>query len=455
MWVAIISKHKIKIKLVICVLLLIITFFSVRIIALLGKNTFYKGVMIEGIDVSGLSKSQAKELVERKLNGIIIENSIPLYYEGQTWVLELRDISYRFLLDEAIEKAYALGREGNIIKRLKAIRELKSKKKNLNARASYSKPQLEAYITGIKNQIDQKEKNASVMYKDGNILFEKEVIGRIMNVDSNVNLIENKLIGRDFSPFNLEVDLIYPRIQYDDISGIEEVVASFSTSFNSANINRTHNIKLACERINNKILLPNDVFSMDASLGTRTKENGFKDAPVIVNGKLIEGVGGGVCQVTTTLYVAVLEAKLEVVERVNHSIPLGYVAAGQDATISEGYIDFKFRNNKDYAYLISASVEGNRVVIRLFGKRNATKHKVKLKSVITEYLNPPEAEIIIDNTLPAGTTQVERKPVQGLKVTVYRETYDENNRLIEREKISEDVYQPVRGRIRVSPDYSG
>jgi vancomycin resistance protein YoaR len=270
-----------------------------------------------------------------------------------------------------------------------------------------------------------------------------------------VNLIENKLIGRDFSPFNLEVDLIYPRIQYDDISGIEEVVASFSTSFNSANINRTHNIKLACERINNKILLPNDVFSMDASLGTRTKENGFKDAPVIVNGKLIEGVGGGVCQVTTTLYVAVLEAKLEVVERVNHSIPLGYVAAGQDATISEGYIDFKFRNNKDYAYLISASVEGNRVVIRLFGKRNATKHKVKLKSVITEYLNPPEAEIIIDNTLPAGTTQVERKPVQGLKVTVYRETYDENNRLIEREKISEDVYQPVRGRIRVSPDYSG
>jgi len=83
---------------------------------------------------------------------------------------------------------------------------------------------------------------------------------------------------------------------------------------------------------------------MDASLGSRTKENGYKDAPVIVKGRLIEGVGGGVCQVTSTLYVAVLKAKLEVVERVKHSMPLGYVEPGQDATISEGYIDFKFRN---------------------------------------------------------------------------------------------------------------
>ncbi|NLP13826.1 MAG: vanomycin resistance protein VanB [Clostridium sp.] len=454
MFVAIISKHKIKIKLIISVLLLILTFFLARIIILLSEDTFYKGVLVEGIDVSGLSKSQARELVAKKLNRIIIENSILLNYEDRTWTLGLRDISYGFLLDEAIEKAYALGREGNFLKRLKTIRELKSNKKNMQAGASFSKPQLEAYITGIKYQIDKKEKNASAMYKDGNILFEKEVIGRIMNVDNNVNLLENKLLGRDFSPFSLEVRWIYPKILYDDISGIEEVVTSFSTGFNSANVNRTHNIKLACERINNKILLPDEIFSMDASLGTRTKENGYKDAPVIVKGKLIEGVGGGVCQVTTTLYVAVLEAKLEIVERVNHSIPLGYVAAGQDATISEGYIDFKFINNKDYPFLISASVEGSRVVIRLLGKRDAARNKVKLRSVITEYLNPPKDEIIIDDTLPAGTAEVERKPVRGLKVVVFRETYDENNRLIEKEKISEDVYQPVRGRIRVSSDYS-
>jgi len=109
---------------------------------------------------------------------------------------------------------------------------------------------------------------------------------------------------------------------YKDISHIEEVISSFSTVFNSANVNRSHNIKLACERINNTVLLPGETFSMDASLGSRTKENGYKDAPVIVKGRLIEGVGGGVCQVTSTLYVAVLKAKLEVVERVKHSMPL-------------------------------------------------------------------------------------------------------------------------------------
>jgi len=171
---------------------------------------------------------------------------------------------------------------------------------------------------------------------------------------------------------------------YKDISHIEEVISSFSTVFNSANVNRSHNIKLACERINNTVLLPGETFSMDASLGSRTKENGYKDAPVIVKGRLIEGVGGGVCQVTSTLYVAVLKAKLEVVERVKHSMPLGYVEPGQDATISEGYIDFKFRNNTDRACLISASVVGNRIDIKLLGAKRNSNYDVRLKSVVVE-----------------------------------------------------------------------
>ncbi|WP_265443416.1 VanW family protein [Acetivibrio straminisolvens] len=445
------SKNKNKILIIAVSSFLLITLaVSIRIMVVLNRKTFYDGVVIEGIDVSGLSIDEAKEQVKRKLDGIVYGNSLLLNYEDMSWKIGLSDISYGFLVDEAIERAYSIGREGGVFNRLKTIRGLKSNKKNVLAEVVFSKSQLEEYITSIKKQVDENAKNATVTYQNGKIVFDKEIIGRFMEVDKNVDLLENKLLRRDLSSFELEVKKIYPRVLYKDISHIEEVISSFSTVFNLSNVNRSHNIKLACERINNKILLPGEIFSMDASLGTRTKENGYKDAPVIVKGRLIEGVGGGVCQVTTTLYVAVLKAKLDVVERVKHSMPLGYVEPGQDATISEGYIDFKFRNNTDRACLISASVVGNKIVIKLLGAKSDSKRDVRLKSVVVERMSPPADEIIVDNTLPKGAVEVEREPVQGMKVVVYRETY-ESNKLIEREKISEDIYKPVQGRKRVGP----
>lgn len=445
------SKNRNKIIIIAAsVLLLIIATVSIRVMVILNWETFYDGVAVEGIDVSGLSIEQARELVEEKVGRIVYGNSILVSYEDMSWKIGLSDISYRFLVEEAIESAYSIGREGSALKRLRTIRDLKADKKNALAKVVFSESRLREYISSIKKQVDRNAKDASVTYQNGNIMFDKEIIGRFMDVDKNVNLLENKLLRRDFSSTGLEVQKVYPKVLYEGISHIQEVVSSFSTGFNSANVNRSHNIKLACERINNKILLPGEVFSMDASLGTRTKVNGYKDAPVIVKGRLIEGVGGGVCQVTTTLYVAVLKAKLDVVERVKHSMPLGYVELGQDATISEGYIDFKFKNSNDRACLISASVVGSRIDIKLLGAKSISNQNIKLKSVVTERLMPPEDEIIVDESLPVGMVEVEKKPAQGYKVVVYRETY-ENNKLIEREKISEDVYKPIQGRKRVGP----
>ena len=149
------------------------------------------------------------------------------------------------------------------------------------------------------------------------------------------------------------------------------------------------------------------------------------------------------------MYVAVLKAKLGVVERVNHSIPLGYVEPGQDATIAEGYIDFKFKNNKEYPILLNAEVSGGKIIIRLIGKKESLKYNVALKSVIIERISPGASEVIYDGSLAKGETVVEKRPVEGLRVAVYRETYDDNYKLLEREKISEDLYRPVKGRIRV------
>ena len=125
---------------------------------------------------------------------------------------------------------------------------------------------------------------------------------------------------------------------------------------------------------------------------------------------------------------------------------------GQDATISEGYIDFKFKNNKEYPVLVSAQVSGNTILIKIVGKKEEIIQNVRLKSLVIKELPPQSEIVIVDSTLAAGQVVIEKNAVTGRRVVVYRETYDKNSKLVEREKISEDTYQPVRGVIRVGPN---
>jgi|LSQX01.2.fsa_nt_gb vancomycin resistance protein YoaR len=446
-------RNKLKIIITAIIMLLIALLLVTGAMIVLNRSTFYNGVSVEGIDISGLSKSEAKQIVGDKLREIIVQNRVVLKHEYKIWETPLRDISYVFLVDSAIEKAYSIGRSGNVMERLRTIADLYEEGINIDVRPDFSKEELLKVIEGIKKEVDRKEIDASVIYKDGNITFNKEVIGQFTDVDKNMIMIENRLLERDFSFIELDIQKILPRVLYNDICDVKDIVASFSTSFNANKTDRSYNVKLACERINNSILLSKDVFSMDKALGSRTAENGYKQAPVIVNGLLIEGIGGGVCQVTTTLYIAVLKAKLNIDERRSHSMRLSYVEPGQDATIAEGYIDFKFSNNKPYAILINAEVIGNKIVIRLLSRKDIFNYDVRLKSVITEEI-PSGEEVVVDSSLTPGERVVEKAAVNGVKTAVYRETYDKSGKLIEREKISEDIYKPVKGRVRINPSYN-
>ena len=441
-----------KISIIIIAIIFLISTTVIAFFAwILNQKTFYAGIKVENIVLSGIDKLKAREKIQDEINKNFIGKKLTLKHGDKEWNIDLNEISYSFLVDNAIENAYRIGREGNFISRLMTVYRLRKNHVNIPLVAQFDRSKLRSILEGIKNEIDQKEVNASAIFKNGKITFDEEVIGKNVDVDKNLDLIENILLEKNFSPIELIVDDIYPRVRYNDISVINKVISSFSTSFNPQKVDRSYNIKLACDRIDNTILLPGDTFSMDKALGPRTISNGYRNAPVIIKGKFLEGVGGGVCQVTTTLYVAVLKSKLEVVERRPHSMPLGYVDPGQDATISEGYIDFKFKNNKEYPILISAQVSGSNIIIRIVGIEEEVPQTVKLKSVVVKQL-PPEKEIVIfDENVPIGEVVVEKAAVTGQKVVVYRETYDKNNRLVEREKISEDTYQPVRGVIRVNP----
>lgn len=441
-----------KLKIAAGFVLLLLLLLLAETLILLNQKTFYDGIEIEGIRIAGLSKDDARRLLKEKYDSIIDGNNLILKCEQKLWKIPLRDISFEFLLDNALDNAYLIGREGNVIERIRTIWRTKQQKINITVGSDFPRQSLADVLNKIKKEVDIKEKDASAVYENGSFTFSREVIGRELDVDKSIELIENRISERNFSAVDLCIQKVFPRVMYDDICDIGDVIGSFSTTFNTGKANRSYNIKLACERINNTLMLAGDVFSMDRALGARSVDNGYRDAPVIINGRMVEGIGGGVCQVTTTLYAAVLKAKMGIVERTGHSQVLGYVEPGQDATIAEGYIDFKFKNDLGYAVLLNAQVVGNKIVVRLFGKKGTKDYDVRLKSVVLKEIPPGEDEIIIDKSLSPGDRIVERASSKGLKVAVYRETIDDSGRVIEREKVSEDLYKPVRGLIRINPN---
>ena len=441
-----------RLKIPLIVFVVIAAAFIILSIFLTGDN-IRRGVRIEDADVSWLDTNEARMLLTDSVNKSYASGNFSLKYGSRVWKFGLDDISYRFLVDDAVNKAFSVGRTGSIFSKVFTAANLMINNLNLEIGTDYDSEKLVSILNNIKSEIDTKESNASLAYNSGNITLTKDKQGLQLDVDRSRKLVENHLRDRDFVGIELAVDEINPLIAYKDIKDIDTVLSNFSTRFNAGDVNRSDNIRLACSRLNGRILMPGDEFSMNETLGPRTIENGYKEAPVIFQNELIKGPGGGICQVTTTLYDAVLLAKLEILERSPHSMPLGYVKPGQDATIAEDSIDFRFDNSLDYPVCLSAEVVGSRINIRVLGRNSNDGNTVRLISdIIAEY--PPGAdEIEIDDSLTDEQMVVSKEARRGLRVVLYRDTYSTDGVLIEREKISEDYYRPSKGLIKVNRNY--
>lgn len=412
-------------------------------------NTLRKGIAIEEADVSWLSRAEARDLIAENISGKYPTEDITLIYGDRQWVLRLSDISYEYLVDDAVEQAYLIGRTGNIFQKVYHSLLLSFKGVQINVGVDYDRVGLRSYIKKIKNECDTTGKNAEIAYVKGVIEFKPENIGRALDIDRNTELVENHLRKREFGKIELLVDEQKPHIVYEEIKDIEGAISHFSTGFSTGDANRSDNIRLACSRIDNRILLPGEEFSMNEALGPRTLENGYKEAPVILKSELVSGTGGGVCQVSSTLYNAVLLAGLKVTDRTRHSIPLAYISPGRDATINEDSIDFRFINSLDYPICLQTDVKGGTLNIRILGKKGADDRTYKLSTETIAVYPPEPDEVVVDPSLQYGERIVERKAIEGVRVILYREAY-KSDTLLWREKLTEDYYKPVRGKVRVS-----
>lgn len=279
---------------------------------------------------------------------------------------------------------------------------------------------------------------------------ELQIIDELTGVD-----VDKAEISKQLSAFNSggEIELVVERKQPEVTAQMlrenlfAAELASYSSTYSTAAANRAFNVSRAAQSVNGTILLPGETFSYNAAIGNPSLENGYKMASVYENGKTTEGVGGGVCQVSSTLYSAALYANLEIVERRSHSLTVAYVPKGQDATVSYGSLDFKFKNNTEHPIRIDASAKGGKCVVSIVGTAPTPAQTVTVENTVVA-VNEPEVKETPNPDMAMGTRKVTSAGKAGYVVDSVR-IVSENGEVVKTEKLTRSTYKMLPTEVMV------
>ena len=262
-------------------------------------------------------------------------------------------------------------------------------------------------------------------------------------IDFSISIDEaKKLLETEKESYTIPLKIIAPKVTTNQIGteAFPDLLATFTTKYSTANTNRSTNIYLAASKINGIVIMPGETFSYNQTVGKRTAAAGFKEAAVYSGGQVTTGIGGGICQVSSTLYNAVLLANLEIVERTNHGFNPGYVKAGTDATVSWGGPDFKFKNTRNYPIKVVCSANKGTILFNLYGLKEENEYEVSIEATITSYI-PFKTINQNDASLPVGQTKVLESGSSGCRSVTYR-VLKQNGKEVARTLISQDTYNP-------------
>ncbi len=268
-----------------------------------------------------------------------------------------------------------------------------------------------------------------------------QVFPHVLGVDFNISIEEAKqIISENSETYTIPLKITTPKVTTDQLGtkAFPNLLGKYTTYYSSSSSNRKYNIAKAAGAINGKTLLPGETFSYNKTIGNPSQANGYRLATGFANGKHVDSYGGGVCQVSSTLYNAALYANLDIISRSNHSLPVGYVPASRDATVYYGAVDFKFKNTRKYPIKIVAGASGSALTIEIYGVKEANEYEVEIESWQTSSI-PVTIRYIDNPNLPMGTEKVISKGANGYKSVAYK-VLKQNGQVISRTLLSSDTY---------------
>jgi len=408
-------------------------------------NTF-----IAGIPVGGLPYEKAKE---KLLAGISerIDNGVVFSSKDKNVSVARQDCHIGIDIEQSLARSQDEGWAGwqeMVIHSLS-----RAKRRDLPIVFTWNRGNLEQVIRKLSSEFDVPAKDARIIWRDDSLEYIPHENGRKVDQETTLRRLEQSLAAGKLGPVSIAFKTVYPRVKLDDIKTVKDTLGVYVTTFDPNQKARTNNLKLAAASIDGTIIMPDQVFSLNEALGPRSEKDGYQKAPVFANNRVVQDVGGGICQVATTLYNAVLQAGLEIIERRPHSRPISYAPLGLDATISStAGTDMKFRNNTDFPVMISISVKDDKLIARIFGCQTYAGRKIRVETEKKEI--QPRVVVKSDPALPEGSRVVKQAGKKGYLVKIYR-VVSENGRDVEKTLLSEDYYRPTDMIILVGPNGSG
>ena len=453
-----------------------------------GSETITSGVFIKDVDVSGMTKAEAKSVVEEYLKENM-SNNLVLKYSNYEYNVPIEQIEAKFDVESAVNYAFNIGRTNSFFGNVKNYLSVLINKINIDPVLIYNGQALSEYMDFLEVSLPDQVQQAAYYVEDGDLVIttgstgagiKRDILKKLiisglqdnsysntiyeiptyttypdeLNIDNIYNEVHKEVsnayyttdpyaiyaetVGVDFNVDEVKntvtelgtnqeyrFGLVYtePEVTVDDL-GMEafpNLLGTYSTNYVN-NANRTTNLRLASDKINGVVLMPGDTFSFNSIVGPRTEEKGYKSAAIFSDGMVTDGVGGGICQIVTTLYNAAVKADMNITVRRNHTFVPSYSEPGFDATVVYGSQDFKFVNSRDYPVKVVSSVSGGVATVSIYGLSTDNEYDIRI-----------EADII--RTIPRKTSG----GYTGYVADSYK-VYYQNGVEVKREKISRDTY---------------
>jgi len=411
------------------------------------SNKVYPGVMMMGVDLSGLTKEEAKNKIETEVLEKLKGMSIDVLVKDKTFNLSYSKLNLTLSVDSILEEAMSVGK--NLEFEAKVERISSTVPEDLAVNFTPDQAKIVEFVSGIAKEVNQEAKDATIKrdgstftvsnHADGLVLDEAKLIAGIDGAISDIN-----------GEKSLTADIVvsHPKVTSDSLQKINGELASYTTYYGTSAAGRKFNVGLAASRINGDVIMPGETYSFLGGVGTVSLATGYKEAGIYVGNKVESGVGGGLCQVSSTLYQAALHSNVGIASRRNHSMAVSYLNPGMDAVVFAPSLDLKLTNNYSSPVYIYAYGANGKLTVAFYG--NTADMGGKTYKVYSETLAVIQPTVITkqDSTLFVGTEEIEQKPVIGYKSKTYRQTI-QNGTVIKTEVISEDSYKKVDKIIKV------
>ena len=447
-----VKKGKIFIGLIIILVISCgIGYFTIFALANNNKDKISNGVYIDTVNVSGMTKEQVTKAIEDYITDRK-NKTITITIDNNKTVSTLSDLGYEVVKNDVIEEAFMVGKSGNVLKRYKEMKDIEEEGLVFHLDFSFNDEKVKKLVEDQCASFNVPAKNATIKRENSGFIITDEVIGRKVVIDETIEKIKSTILtdwdGKDVKMAAVVID-DEPQYTRKILEKIDTALGTYQTSYASSSNLRANNLATGAKFIDGTVLYPGEVFSAYEHLSPFTLENGYSVAGAYSQGKVIDDIGGGICQVTTTLYNAVLRAELEVVERAPHSMTVGYVKPAMDAAIAGTYKDLKFKNNLETPIYIQSYTSGRTITFTIYGEevRDANR-TIDFVSEVISTIKPPKDVVTKDPSKPTTYKEVTQSAHEGYKAKLYKVIY-ENGKEVSREIVNSSNYSAAPAYITV------